>query len=320
MDLSQYLSNEAGNPVDAQQQLSKEEYAALKKQEREELWAGIDAKAQEIFKDGESLKGFLNFMAQCKPQKAANLLLLYSQNPEIRQVKTFDSWKKEHKTIKAGVHGYTFIADQTYEKDGEIHQGYRICKAYDISQIRTKQPEEQSPKPMGELMAALLKDTDTRISIADNLPENVQAQYIPGQRTIFVRNGMGEEMTFHAINRELACAVLDAHDGTYSRAAVTPQAFCTAYVIAQKYGVSTAGFQFDKVCETQGNGSKEPQDLRNFISDVKNSAYRIARHMDRNLGEPEQEFTVDEFAVSESENTGKKQKGSRAKNKPEPER
>lgn len=320
MDLSQYLSNEAGNSIDAQQQLSKEEYAALKKQEREELWAGIDVKAQEVFKDGESLKGFLNFMAQCKPQKAANLLLLYSQNPEIRQVKTFDSWKKEHKTLKTGVHGYTFIADQTYEKDGEIHQGYRICKAYDISQIRTKQPEEKPPKPMGELMAALLKDTDTRISIADNLPENVQAQYIPGQRTIFVRNGMGEEMTFHAINRELACAALDAHEGTYSRAAVAPQAFCTAYVIAQKYGVSTAGFQFDKVCETQGNGSKEPQDLRNFISDVKNSAYRIARHMDRNLGEPEQEFTADEFAVSESENTGKKQKGNRAKNKQEPER
>ena len=54
-------------------------------------------------------------MARCKPQKAANLLLLYSQNPEIRQVKTFDGWKKEHKTLRAGAHGYTFIADQKYE-------------------------------------------------------------------------------------------------------------------------------------------------------------------------------------------------------------
>lgn len=298
MDLSQYLTNETGTPADARQQLSKEEYAALKKQEREELWAEIDAKAQEVFKDGESLKGFLNFMAQCKPQKAANLLLLYSQNPEIRQVKTFDGWKREHKTLKAGVHGYTFIADQTYEKDGEIKQGYVVSKAYDISQIRTRQPEEQEPKPIGELMAALLKNSATRISIADDLPESVQAQYIPGQRTIFVRNGMSEEMTFHAINRELACASLDLRDGTYSRAAAAPQAFCTAYVVAQKYGVSTAGFQFDKVCEIQENGSKDPQELRNFISDVKNSVYRIVRHMDKNLGEPEQEFMTDEFAVS----------------------
>lgn len=318
MDLAQYLSNGAEGSADAGGQLSKEEYAALKKQEREEVWAEIDAKAQDVFRDGESLKGFLNFMARCRPQKAANLLLLYSQNPEIRQVKTFDSWKREHKALKAGVHGYTFLADQTYEKNGESRQGYTICKAYDISQIRTKQPEEQAPKPMEELMAALLKDTDTRIRIADNLPEHVQAQYIPGQRTIFVRNGMSGETTFHAINRELACAALDAHDGTYSRAVIAPQAFCTAYVIAQKYGVDTASFRFDKVCETQAHGNKEPQELRNFISDVKNSAYRIARHMDRNLGETEQEFAADEFAVSE--NTGKKQKGSKAKNKPEPER
>ena len=318
MDLSQYLSDGAESPVDAGKQLSKEEYAALKKQEREEVWAEIDAKAQEVFRDGESLTGFLDFMAKCKPQKAANLLLLYSQNPEIRQVKTFDSWKREHKTLKTGVHGYTFIADQTYEKDGETRQGYAICKAYDISQIRTKQPEEAALKPMEELMTALFKDTETRIRPADNLPEHVQAQYIPGQRTIFVRNGMSEETTFHAINRELACAALDAHDGTYSRAAAAPQAFCTAYVIAQKYGVNTAGFRFDKVCETQGFGSKEPLELRNFISDVKNSAYRIARHMDRNLGEPEQEFIADEFTVSES--AGKKQKGNKAKNKPAPER
>ena len=298
MDLSQYLQNEpeTEEPV---QQLSKEEYAALKKQEREEVWAEVDAKAQEVFQDGESLKGFLNFMAQCKPQKAANLLLLYGQNPEIRQVKTFEGWKKEHKTVRAGVHGYTFIADQKYEKDGEIRQGYTICKAYDISQIRTRQPEPPEPKPVEVLMGALLKDTKTKVCIADNLPEKVQAQYIPRERTIYVRNGMSGEVTFHAINRELACAALDSHDGSYSRASAVPQAFCAAYVTAQKYGVDTAGFQFDKICESQEYGNRDPQELRAFISNVKNAAYTIGRHMDRNLGQPEQEFTADEFAVSE---------------------
>ncbi len=299
MDLSQYLQSGADATVDAGQQLSKEEYAAMKKQEREEVWAEVDSKAQEVFQDGESLKGFLNFMAQCKPQKAANLLLLYAQNPEIRQVKTFDGWKREHKTLRAGAHGYTFIADQKYEKDGEIRQGYVICKAYDISQIRTRPPEPPEPKPIQALMGALLKDTETKISIADNLPEQVQAQYIPRQRTIFVRNGMSEEVTFHAINRELACAAMDSHDGTYSRAAASPQAFCAAYVMAEKYGVDSSGFQLDKICEMQEYGNKEPQELRAFIGNVKNAVYRISRHINRNLGQPEQEFMPDKFAVSE---------------------
>lgn len=299
MDLSQYLQNGADTPADAGRQLSKEEYAAMKKQEREEVWAEVDSKAQEVFQDGESLKGFLNFMAQCKPQKAANLLLLYAQNPEIRQVKTFEGWKREHKTLRAGAHGYTFIADQKYEKDGEIRQGYVICKAYDISQIRTKQPEPPESKPIQTLMGALLKDTETKICIADNLPEQVQAQYIPRERTIFVRNGMSEEVTFHAINRELACAAMDSHDGTYSRAEAAPQAFCAAYVMAEKYGVDNSGFQFDKICEMQEYGNKDPQELRAFIGNVKNAVYRIARHINRNLGQPEQEFMPDEFAVSE---------------------
>ena len=299
MDLAQYLQNEADTPGDAGQQLSKEEYAAMKKQEREEVWAEVDSKAQEVFQNGDSLKSFLNFMAQCKPQKAANLLLLYGQNPEIRQVKTFDGWKKEHKTLRAGVRGYTFIADQNYEKDGELRQGYVITKAYDISQIRTKQPETPEPKPIQMLMGALLKNTETKISIADNLPENVQAQYIPRQRTIFVRNGMSEEVTFHAINRELACAAMDSHDGTYSRAETVPQAFCAAYVMAEKYGVDNSGFDFNKICEMQGYGNKEPQELRAFIGNVKNAVYTISRHINRNLGQPEQEFMADEFAVSE---------------------
>ena len=85
MDLNKYLKSGGDTPKEEEGRLSKEEYAAQKKQEREELWAEVDAKAQDIFKDGESLKGFLDFMAQCRPQKTANLLLLYSQNPEIRK-------------------------------------------------------------------------------------------------------------------------------------------------------------------------------------------------------------------------------------------
>lgn len=308
MDLSKFMKDTADNQPYDTSRMSKEEYAAMKKQEREELWGEIDAKAQEVFKDGKSLKGFLNFMAQCKPQRTANLLLLYSQNPEIRQVKTFDKWKEEKRTLKAGVHGYRFIAGQEYEKDGVMEQGYTITRAYDISQIRMKQPEPPEPKPLEDLIGALVTDSGVKIQIADNLPENVQAQYVPKYRTIYVRNGMSEATTFHAINRELACASLDMHDGTYNRAAVSPQAFCSAYVVAQKYGVDVSGFNLDRVCEMQANGNKDPRELRGFLHDVKNAAYSIESGINRRFGDMEQEFKPDEFAIAEG-NQGKNGKG-----------
>ena len=94
-------------------------------------------------------------MGQCKPQRTDNLFLLYAQNPEIRQVKTFEKWKEEGKVVKTGSKGYNFIVGQEYEKDGVIQQGYSIQKAYDISQIRTKQPEEAEPKPMDQMMEGI---------------------------------------------------------------------------------------------------------------------------------------------------------------------
>jgi hypothetical protein len=315
MDLSKFISGGQESVPEEKPRLSKEEYAAVKKQEREEVWAEIDAKAQDVFKDGDSLKGFLDFVAQCKPQKTPNLLLLYSQNPEIRQVMTFDKLKSDGLSLRAGVKGYKFLIGQEYEKDGITMQGTSVGKAYDISQIRTRQPEVPEQKDMETMMGALLTNSDVPIRIADNLPEGVQAQYIPRQRTIYVRNGMSETTTFHAINRELSCASMDHHDGSYARNKVSAKAFCAAYVVAQKYGVDTSGFKFDKVCEMQGNGDKDPKELRSFIGDVRNAAYSINNHINRNLGEQEQEFVADEFGISEGQQAAKS-----GKSKKQPER
>ena len=307
MDLTKFLGQDSQEQ--SAQRLSKEEYAAQKKQEREEIWGMIDGKAQEVFQNGDSLKGFLDFMGQCKPQRTDNLFLLYAQNPEIRQVKTFEKWKEEGKVVKTGSKGYNFIVGQEYEKDGVIQQGYSIQKAYDISQIRTKQPEEAEPKPMDQLMEALLTDSEVRIQIADNLPEGIQAQYIPKQRTVYVRNGMDENTTFHAVNRELACAVLDQHDGNYVRKKVNAQAYCAAYVIGKRYGAEVSGFQFGKIAEMQANGQKDPQELRGFLNDVRQAAYTIRNHMERNFGEQEQTFSKDDFSFEEPpKQTPKKEK------------
>ncbi len=60
MDLTNMIPGGAGEEKTPQQQLSKEEYAAMKKQQREEVWAEVDAQAQAVFQNGDSLKGFLD--------------------------------------------------------------------------------------------------------------------------------------------------------------------------------------------------------------------------------------------------------------------
>ena len=317
MDLTGMIQN----PVEDQsseQNLSKEEYAALKKQEREETWMQIDGQAQSVFKDGASLQKFLDFMAgQYNMPKVPNLLLLYSQNPEVKLVKSFDEWKHDRRSLRTGVHGYTYIIDTKYEKDGEMRSGYAISKGYDITQTKGRPLEERPQRDIHTLLEAVLKNQNIRLQIADNLPDKIQAQYIPNQRTIYIRNGMSEITTFHAINRELACAALDQHDGNYARNRVNAQAFCATYILGKRYGVDVSGFDLEKVAGIQEHGQKDPQELRLFLNDVRTAAYGIRGHIERNLREPEQQFvTEDTFTVGESEKKSP-DKGKKSKNEPE---
>lgn len=317
MDLTGMIQN----PVEDQnseQKLSKEEYAALKKQEREETWMQIDGQAQSVFKDGASLQKFLDFMAgQYNMPKVPNLLLLYSQNPEVKLVKSFDERKHDRRSLRTGVHGYTYIIDTKYEKDGEMRSGYAISKGYDITQTKGRPLEERPQRDIHTLLEAVLKNQNIRLQIADNLPDKIQAQYIPNQRTIYIRNGMSEITTFHAINRELACAALDQHDGNYARNRVNAQAFCATYILGKRYGVDVSGFDLEKVAGIQEHGQKDPQELRLFLNDVRTAAYGIRGHIERNLREPEQQFvTEDTFTVGESEKKSP-DKGKKSKNEPE---
>ena len=292
MDLTGMIQN----PVEDQnseQKLSKEEYAALKKQEREETWMQIDGQAQSVFKDGASLQKFLDFMTgQYNMPKVPNLLLLYSQNPEVKLVKSFDEWKHDRRSLRTGVHG-------------------------DITQTKGRPLEERPQRDIHTLLEAVLKNQNIRLQIADNLPDKIQAQYIPNQRTIYIRNGMSEITTFHAINRELACAALDQHDGNYARNRVNAQAFCATYILGKRYGVDVSGFDLEKVAGIQEHGQKDPQELRLFLNDVRTAAYGIRGHIERNLREPEQQFvTEDTFTVGESEKKSP-DKGKKSKNEPE---
>lgn len=147
--------------------------------------------------------------------------------------------------------GYAFYADQEYEReDGTKGNGFTITKAFDISQTRGQQPLPSQQRLPEEIIAALVEQSPVPLAISDQLPQGVQAQYVPKQRTIYVRNGMDETATICAIAREQAHAGFDTVGSGYYRQAYAPQAYCAAYVVAQKLGLDTSAFHFDKVCQT----------------------------------------------------------------------
>lgn len=280
MDLSALIPNASEPQQQPLPEYSKEEYAAMKKIEREAVWMTIDTKTEEVFQSDESMKGFLNFVAACTPQSTKNLILLYEQNPDIRHPRTFEKWKEAGRSIRTGEKGFTFFVDQEYTKeDGKIASGYTLTTAFDISQTKGPQPAEPQPRHVEELLAAMIEQSPVRLEISDQLPDKVQAQYVPKNGTIYVRNGMDEVTTFCAIAREQAHASFDTVGRTYQRQAFAAQAYCAAYVAAQKNGLDTSSFRFDGVCKV---GQKlDVPGKRSFISDLKSAAYSVNRNIQK---------------------------------------
>ena len=99
MDLTDMISGGTEEQPIPEQKLTKEEYAAKKQQEREEVWAEVDSQAQGVFQNGEKLKGFLDFMAECNTQRTPNLLLIYGQHPDFKVVRSYERWREEHRSV-----------------------------------------------------------------------------------------------------------------------------------------------------------------------------------------------------------------------------
>lgn len=131
MDLNKYL-NETAAP---ETQYSKEEYAAMKKAEREAVWVQVDARMGEVLADAPALQEFLNFMSQSR-NSLPNQLLLSGQNADITDARTFQQWKDAGRHIRTGEEGYTAIVGQVYENNGRKASGYNIGKVFDITQTR----------------------------------------------------------------------------------------------------------------------------------------------------------------------------------------
>ena len=152
-----------------------------------------------------------------------------------------------------------------------------------------------SPLTENELIAASIESSPVPIQISDSLPDGIQAQYVPKNRTIYVRNGMDAGTTLCAIVRE--CAQADFHkDYTYNRQAYAAPSYCAAYMVAHRYGLDTAAFNFDRVVALYGNLGKEQQ--RGFLSDVNTVGGGLLRSLSRTLAVQTRELPAAEYAVA----------------------
>lgn len=264
----------------------KEAWAAQKQQERENAFALIDKTAGQMVGDGGLFKTYLDVQSRFDRYSVGNAILITAQMPDATRLADFKTWKEGGMYIKKGAAGVTILepGEEYTRDDGSVGVSYNAKKVFDISQTNARQnPVPSVAHDERLLIKALINNAPCRITISDDLPENVGAVYQPEDKMILVRRGMYAQDIFRSLSQELAHAHMDK--GEYNRSDCAFTAYCVSYMLCKRSGVDVGSFSFDRLPPELGN--IEAQGIRNELSKIRDVANEISSDMARVL-EPQQ--------------------------------
>ena len=269
------------------QQLSKEDYAVKKKEEREALFTLSDETAMAVAGDGGKFALYLDVQSKFDRYSAVNSLLIMAQESKLpsgsaSRLGDFDYWKEKGASVRGGQSGIAILEPHTYTKDDEIKVGYNVKKVFDVSQVDTRKMRAASPPPSfdeRQMLKALVHNAPVKIIGVDTLPDGAGAKYDPQTGTISVLKGMDFADTFRSVAQELAFADLTTGPETQ----LDPQfsAYCVSYMLCKKYGVDTQGFNFaDAPGALDGMDARE---VKGELSRIRDTAEDISGRVGRQL-------------------------------------
>ena len=231
------------------QQLSKDAYAAMKRTERDDLFALSNDTASDVANDGGKFRQYMDVQSQFDRYSAVNSLLILAQKPEATRLGNFDHWKNKNASIKTGESGISILEPHEYPKeDGTLGVGYNVKKVFDISQVHTQRMKPEPTPPTytdRQVLVALAHKPPVPIKSVDGLAGSAGAQTNPDTGEISVRSGLDFSDAFRSVSKELAGAELNRKDET--RIDKDFKAYCVSYLLCKKHGVDTSNYDFSEV-------------------------------------------------------------------------
>ena len=265
------------------QAFSKEEYAARKKDEREELYSRLDNTAMTVAADPTAFRQYLDLQSKLGRYTAVNTLLVLSKNPEAERLGDLKYWRGQKVFIKKDELKNPIQilepGDQYRREDGKIGTYYNIKQVYDISQAERKILPPAQPKfTERQLLQALIAKAPMKITGVTELPEGGGAYTDPDTGEIQVLKGMEFSDTFRSVSNELCHA-----EAVRSDNATDPQftAYCASYILCKKYGVDTKDYQFDSAKYMFTD--MDAQAVKGELSQIRDAADAISGRMAKQL-------------------------------------
>ena len=261
--------------------LSKEEYMEKKRLEKEEAYSLLDKASEEMTSSGDKFKELLDVMSRFDRYSPGNILLIAYQMPEATRLADFSAWKDKDAYINKGEKAITIFepGNEFTREDGSTAFNMNVKKVFDVSQTDQADKQTERPKPgLKDAMKALLSASPCGVVLVNELPDH-SVRYIPEDNVIYVKRGIDDCELFRVLAYEIGIA--DHSKIGVDRTEANFPSYCAAYIICERNGIDTVGFNFDKVPDMFRD--KEPKEIRKTVSEIRNNANDIIKEMIKDL-------------------------------------
>ena len=272
-----------------------EEWAERKKAQKEALYSEINETAEEIVKDPDKFRQYLDIQSRNDRYSAANCLTLLKYCPEATRLREFDEWEGTAR-IKKGERGIPILKPYEYYKnDGTKGIDFVIRRMFDISQTTA----EKAPAPavnhnLSRLTAVMIDTAPVSIELVNELSySDGGAFYNNEKQTLLIKRDAGDSAyVCRCVARELAHAQLSLNSESYDRKDMSFQAVCIGYMFCKKQGMDVKGFDISRIPEELKN--KDAAGIRAELSQsqraLKEINFRVITELNRQEQKKNKEY------------------------------
>ncbi len=260
----------------------KDEWAIMKREERELAFAAIDEELEDIKVIPEEYEEFLNVMSKFEKYSTGNILLITNRMPEATKLLDFKTISKTEGYVKKGERGIVLLepGEEFTRDDGTTGVYFKTKKVFDISQTTIKDMGRAEVKYDNRLLLkALINNAPCEYDVAEKIEGDRNAYYNPTENKIHIKENMRAGDIFRALSQELAHAHLDTGDTT--RAENAFKAYSISYVLCKKYGIATETFVFNKLPD--GFIDYDTKDMRREVNTIRDVVNTIVNDMSKVL-------------------------------------
>ncbi|MEG0407546.1 MAG: hypothetical protein RR623_01615 [Bacilli bacterium] len=238
------------NPKAYEPQYTKEEYAQMKKEERQAVYDKAEAQTLNVVASPQNYLAYLSLQSRID-YTVTNTLLVMSENPNATFLKDSAHWRENKIFPKKDEKGIEILepSGEFRRADNSIGTNYNVKKVFDVSQMNTKNNFTKPPLSAQVLLSALTFKSPVNIR-QQTTPLGKSVLYSKEENTIFFQPNLPINELLKGLVHEYCSAEFDKQYETRDNFIVDS----SSYVLCQKYGITVDDTSFINNMNEHFNG------------------------------------------------------------------